>query len=115
MKRLLIVATFVLVAAAFAAPASADWVCFSYYDTWATGQWGTTYCSDRGALCYNCADTQTGDNCSSNWTPCAPKQPAPQPLFKLADCSIPAAAAPRPVAERSRADRAAALKPGQLL
>ena len=83
MKKLLFIVTVVLFVAGFAPRASADVVCYYYYDTTAFNLPGNmTFCALSGAVCWNCGNTNTGVSCASNWNTCDPDQ-MKAPIFML--------------------------------
>jgi hypothetical protein len=52
--------------------------CTTYLDSQAAASQTTTFCWLSGAICYQCYDVNTGDNCSSNWSACDPYRRRPQ-------------------------------------
>jgi len=110
MKRLVIVAAFLVLAMAFTVPASADVVCSYTSGGMPQGEEGMTWCGPNGGGCYNCGDTDSGASCSSQ-SRCSP--PAP-PIFQTA-CATPKLAPSTQVDSQKLKEHASSLKADQIL
>lgn len=69
---------FVLFMSCFASTAIYGETCNTFYDSQAASYYGESYCWLSGRICYECYDTQSGENCSSDWSECNPYPTVPE-------------------------------------
>lgn len=114
MKRILLLSVLGFIFSA--AAAVADVQCYQYINTRAYSDPIYNFCWLSGSICYQCVNVDRGSGCASDWQTCDPNPPR-GPENPVAECPLESrpAVSPNPSVQRSRIERVAQLKAGQLL
>jgi hypothetical protein len=114
MKRILMLTFLALLLSAGAATASVQ--CYQYIDSRAYSDSLYNFCWLSGSICYQCVNVDRGSGCAADWHVCDPNPPK-EPENPVAGCPVESkpVLSPNPAAQRSRIERIAQLRAGQLL